>query len=100
LQSLSVRESELSGKDLFVQMNAATAKKAGLAEGAKVKLSAGKGELKARVHLNEGVAPGTTLIRVILKDGTTEICRDEVRVTVIGLARISHHSSAARVFEP
>ena len=59
---LTVRETELSGKDLIVQMNAATAKKAGVAEGAKVKLSAGKGELKARVHLNEGVAPGTVAV--------------------------------------
>lgn len=57
-----IRETELSGKDLFVQMNAATAKKVGVVEGAKVKLAAGSGELKARVHLNEGVAPGTVAV--------------------------------------
>ena len=59
---LTIRDTDLVGKDLLVQMNAATAKKAGLGEGAKVKLSAGKGELKARVHLNEGVAPGTVAV--------------------------------------
>jgi len=59
---LAVRDTELLGKDLFVQMNAATAKKVGVAEGTRVKLSAGKGELKARVHLNEGVAPGTVAV--------------------------------------
>ena len=57
-----MRDTELLGKDIFVQMNAATAKKAGLGEGAKVKLSAGKGEMKARGHLNEGVAPGTVAV--------------------------------------
>ncbi len=56
---LTVRETELSGKDLFVQLNAATAKKLGVAEGNKVKLTAGSGEVKARVHVNEGVAANT-----------------------------------------
>lgn len=56
---LVVRDTELLGKDLFVQMNAATAKKLGVAEGNKVKLTAGSGEVKARVHVNEGVAAGT-----------------------------------------
>jgi len=56
---LVVRDTELLGKDLFVQMNAATAKKLGVAEGNKVKLSAGTGEVKARVHVNEGVAANT-----------------------------------------
>lgn len=59
---LTIRDTELSGKDLFVQMNAATAKKAGLGEGDKVKLSAGTGEIKARVHVNEGVAAGTVAV--------------------------------------
>ncbi len=59
---LTIRDTELSGKDLFVQMNAATAKKAGLGEGDKVKLSAGTGEIKAKVHVNEGVAAGTVAV--------------------------------------
>jgi len=57
--TLVVRDTELLGKDLFVQMNAATAKKLGVANGAKVKLTAGSGEVKALVHVNEGVAAGT-----------------------------------------
>jgi menaquinone reductase, molybdopterin-binding-like subunit len=59
---LTVRDTELSGKDLFVQMNAATAKKAGVAEGDRVKLAGGTGELKAKVHVNEGVAAGTVAV--------------------------------------
>lgn len=59
---LNVRETELLGKDLFVQMNGATAKKLGVAEGNKVKLSAGTGEVKARVHVNEGVAANTAAV--------------------------------------
>ncbi len=59
---LVVRDTELLGKDIFVQMNAATAKKLGVAEGNKVKLSAGSGELKARVHVNEGVAANTAAV--------------------------------------
>jgi len=59
---LNVRETELSGKDLFVQLNAATAKKLGVAEGNKVKLTAGSGEVKARVHVNEGVAADTVAV--------------------------------------
>jgi len=56
---LVVRDTELLGKDLLVQMNAATAKKLGVAGGNKVKLSAGSGEVKALVHVNEGVAADT-----------------------------------------
>jgi len=56
---LVVRDTELLGKDLLVQMNAATAKKLGVASGNKVKLSAGTGEVKALVHVNEGVAADT-----------------------------------------
>lgn len=56
---LVVRDTELLGKDLFVQMNGATAKKLGVGEGNKVKLTAGGGEVKALVHVNEGVAAGT-----------------------------------------
>lgn len=59
---LLVRDTELSGKDLFVQLNGATAKKLGLAEGNKVKLTGGAGELKARVHVNEGVAAATVAV--------------------------------------
>ncbi len=56
---LTIRDTELKGKDLFVQMNAATAKKLGVAEGNKIKLTGGSGEVKALVHVNEGVAAGT-----------------------------------------
>lgn len=59
---LNVRDTELKGKDLFVQLNAATAKKLGVAEGNKVKLSAGGAEVKALVHVNEGVAANTAAI--------------------------------------
>lgn len=59
---LIVREDELTGKDLVVRMNAATAKAAGVTQGAKVKLTAGGGELKARISVNEGVAAGTVAV--------------------------------------
>lgn len=59
---LVVRDTELKGKDLFVQINAATAKKLGVADGNQVKLTAGSGEVKARVHVNEGVAADTAAI--------------------------------------
>jgi len=45
--------------DFFVQMNGATAKKLGVANGNKVSLSGAGSELKARVHVNEGVAANT-----------------------------------------
>jgi anaerobic selenocysteine-containing dehydrogenase len=59
---LIVRDTELKGKDLFVQMNGATAKKLGVAEGNKVKLAAGSAEVKALVHVNEGVAANTAAL--------------------------------------
>ena len=59
---LIVRNTELLGKDLFAQVNAATAKKLGLAEGDKVKLTGGSGEVKALVHVNEGVAASTVAL--------------------------------------
>ncbi len=59
---LIVRDTELSGKDLIVQMNAATAKAAGLAQGAKVKLTAGSAEIKARLNVSESVAAGTVAV--------------------------------------
>jgi len=54
----TIRETELYGKDVFVQMCAATAKSLGLSEGAKVKLAAGGADISARVNLSEGVMPG------------------------------------------
>ena len=33
----------------------------------------------------EGVAPGSTTISLVLKDGEVEVCRDEVTVTAVGL---------------
>jgi anaerobic selenocysteine-containing dehydrogenase len=59
---LTIRDTELNGKDLFVQMNAATAKKAGVAQGDRVKLTGGAGEIKAKVNVNEGVAADTVAV--------------------------------------
>jgi len=59
---ITLRDTELKGSDLFVQMNGATAKKLGVADGNKVKLSGAGSELKARVHVNEGVAADTAAV--------------------------------------
>ncbi len=59
---LNVRDTELKGKDLFVQMNGATAKKLGVANGNKVKLTAAGSDVKALVHVNEGVAADTAAV--------------------------------------
>lgn len=54
----TIPDTELYGKDLFVQMCSATAKGLGVGNGAAVKLAAGGAEITARVALNEGVMPG------------------------------------------
>ncbi len=54
----AVRDTELSGKGMFVRISGATAQKFGLSEGSMVKLSSQNGECKALVHINEGVMPG------------------------------------------
>jgi len=59
---ITLRDTELKGTDLFVQMNGATAKKLGVADGNKVSLSGAGSELKARVHVNEGVAADTAAV--------------------------------------
>ncbi len=59
---LIVRDTELKGKDLVVKVNAATAKAAGLADGAKVKLAAGGAEIKAVLSVSESVAAGTVAV--------------------------------------
>jgi anaerobic selenocysteine-containing dehydrogenase len=58
LNCVTISEEELKGKDLFVQLNSATAAKLGVAEGSKVKLGGAAGECVARVHVNEGVMTG------------------------------------------
>lgn len=61
---VNVRDTELKGNDLFVWMNGATAKKLGVANGNKVKLSAAGSEVKALVHVNEGVAADTAAVQL------------------------------------
>jgi anaerobic selenocysteine-containing dehydrogenase len=51
----TIRDTELKGKDFFVQMNKATASKQGLAQGDRIKLVSKAGECRARVHIFEGV---------------------------------------------
>lgn len=51
----TIRDTELKGKDFFVQMNKATASKQGLAPGDRIKLVSKAGECCARVHIFEGV---------------------------------------------
>ncbi len=48
----------LKGKNVFVQINPSTARKAGVLEGAKVKLETPVGQGVVRVHLSEQIAPG------------------------------------------
>ena len=48
----------LKGEDIFVQVNPATARQAGVREGAKVTLATPVGKGKVRVHISEEVAPG------------------------------------------
>ncbi len=58
LNCVTISKTELQGKDLFVQINGATAGKLGVAQGSKVKLTGAAGECVARVHINEGVMTG------------------------------------------
>ena len=60
--SKTLRASELEGKAMSVMMNAATAAKAGLAEGDAVVLDSGKQKIPARLHLFEGVMPDTVAV--------------------------------------
>ena len=55
-----LRDTELLGKDMFVKMNKATAQSLKLAEGDRVKITAGENAaIEALVHLSEGVANDT-----------------------------------------
>ncbi len=48
----------LKENDIFVQLNSATARKAGVKEGMKVTLKTPVGEAQVRVHVSEQIAPG------------------------------------------
>ncbi len=56
---VTIRDTELLGNDMFVQVCAETAKANGLSQGAKVKLTSSQGECVARVNVSETVMPGT-----------------------------------------
>jgi len=51
----TIRDTTLLDKMIFVHMNAATAKKVGVGEGDAIRLASEAGEVKALVHLDEGV---------------------------------------------
>ncbi len=48
----------LKAKDIYVQVNSSTAKKAGLSEGMKVVLETPVGKAPVRIHISEQIAPG------------------------------------------
>ncbi len=52
---VTIRENELKGKDFYVHINKATAKKLGLRQGKKVKLVSSAGECKALINITETV---------------------------------------------
>ena len=54
----TVDDTVLKGKDLFVEVNPATAKPLGLSEGKYAHLSTPKGRVKVKVHLYDGIMPG------------------------------------------
>lgn len=54
-----LRDTELSGEDMFVKMNKATAQGLNLGEGDRVKIAAGDNTIEALVHISEGVADQT-----------------------------------------
>lgn len=58
----TLRASELDGKAMSVMMNAATAAKAGLAEGDAVVLDSGAQKIPAKLHLFEGVMHDTVAV--------------------------------------
>lgn len=55
----AIRYDEMLGRDMYVQMNAATAKNLGLKKDDAVKLAVSNGECKARVRIFEGVMNDT-----------------------------------------
>ncbi len=54
----TVEDTVLKGKDVFVEINPATAGKLGLSEGKYAKLTTPKGSAKVKVHLFDGIMPG------------------------------------------
>ena len=58
----AVEDTILQGKDIFVEVNPATAKSLGLADGKPAKLSTPKGEARVRVHHYDGIMPGVVAI--------------------------------------
>ncbi len=54
----TVEDTVLKGKDIFVEINPATAGKLGLSEGRHAKLTTPKGSAKVKVHLFDGIMPG------------------------------------------
>jgi len=54
----TVEDTVLKGKDVLVEINPATAKKLGLAEGRYANLTTPKGSAKVKVHLFDGIMPG------------------------------------------
>jgi len=53
----TVEDTVLKGKDIFVEINPATAGKLGLSEGRYAKLTTPKGNVKVKVHLFDGIMP-------------------------------------------
>ncbi len=58
----TLRADELTGKDMYVMMNAATAAKKGLANDARVTLTAGSQSITARLRVFEGVMNDTVAV--------------------------------------
>jgi len=58
----TVEDTILKGKDVLVEVNPATAKSLGLADGKPAKLSTPKGEARVLVHYYNGIMPGVVAI--------------------------------------
>ena len=58
----ALEDTVLKGNDLLVQINPATAKQLGLAEGKIAKLTTPKGAGRVKVHLTQGIMPGVVAI--------------------------------------
>jgi anaerobic selenocysteine-containing dehydrogenase len=58
----TVEDTILKGKDVLVEVNPATAKSLGLADGKPATLSTPKGEARVRVHYFNGIMPGVVAI--------------------------------------
>lgn len=57
-----IRDDELFGKDIFIQVNKATAAKLGVALGQKVRVENGAGGIAAKVNVTETVADGVIAV--------------------------------------